>query len=310
MLGPDGKPFMVPRPAQSAPAAPATSTPAPAAPATPAVPTPQPAAAPAPPGVSSPIIQTPAGPGVVTSLPAGQQQGIEADVTGYKNAQQAMPDQQRNLVAGESALQALQLAQSGPGTANVNRMKSFLLAQGIDLGAIDPNSTVAYEIARKNLLRFAQSSATRSGTDLGLATQLQSNANVDTMLPQANEHILKQDIGLARQRIAQTLTAPAGGTGQSEFGNGYGQHVQNFTAQTDPVAFDWDLLTPAERQAHLDEISKTQGGMDKWRRSMRIARDTGVLQLPAAPQQTGPAPTPPAAAAPAPQANALLPPNL
>jgi hypothetical protein len=234
-----------------------------------------PAATAAPPAATSaPVVQTPAGPAITTSAPAGTTQDIEA----YKQAQAQMPDQQRNLVSGEAAMEALKLARSGPGTDTVNRIKSFLLAQGIDLGAIDPSKPEAYQLARKNLLRFAQSSGAKVGTDLGLATQLESNANVDTMLNSANEHVLKQDMGVARQRVAQTLEAPQGGAGM-------GAHTQTFTNNTDPRGFAWDLYTPDERNKIVAEASKTKGGLDKLDKAIEIAAKHGLIRVPKNAQQ-------------------------
>jgi len=215
------------------------------------------------------------------SIP-GVSAGSAEDIAAYKAAQNAMPDAQKNLAAGEAALEALQLARSGPGTATANKWKSFMIAQGIP-GAelLDTGGVEAYQIARKNLLRFAQSNGGRVGTDLGLATQIESNPNVETMLSGVNDHILKQDIGLAKQRVAQTLTAPGqGGLGTTEFGKGMGAHLQNFTAKTDPLAFAWDKLLPEERQAHIDQVSKQQGGLDKLKRSLKIANDTGMIKRP------------------------------
>jgi hypothetical protein len=251
-----------------APIVPGEATPAPAA--TPAPTTPAPTA-------SSPVIQTPAGPAIVKTAPVGTEQDINA----YKAAQAAMPEQQKSLTAGLAALEALKLARTGPGTATSNAVKSFMIAQGISGADLVDQGPEQYQIARKNLLRFAQANGGKVGTDLGLSTQLESNANVDTLLNSVNDHIMKQDIATLRQHIAQTQTAPgAGGTGKTEFGEGMGAHVQNFTPKTDRMAFAWDLLTPAERQEHLDQISKQEGGKEKWERSMKIARDTGAWSLP------------------------------
>jgi len=138
---------------------------------------------------------------------------------------------------------------------------------------VDQASTEAYQIARKNLLRFAQDNSGRVGTDLGLATQLESNANVETMLNSANEHILKQDIGLGRQRIAQTLEAPTGGVGM-------GKHLQNFTNNTDYRAFAWDLYTDAERAAITAEAAKSKATLDKLDNSLEIAAKHGLITVP------------------------------
>jgi len=218
----------------------------------------------------------------VTGLPTGTEAGATDDVTMYKKAQADMPDQQRNLVAGQAALDALKLARTGPGTSFVNQAKAFAQAQGIDIfGGSDPNSTAAYQVARKNLLRFAQSNGSRVGTDLGLSTQLESNPNVDQMVNAANDEVLKKDMGLARQRVAQTLEATTGSVGK-QGGVGMGNHVSQFTANTDPRAFAWDLYSQDEQNKIIAEVSKTKGGLDKLDRSLELAAKHGLIKLPQA----------------------------
>jgi hypothetical protein len=256
----------------------------------------QPALVPPPaPNSAAPAPEVPAStPGVVTGTggvpmitsapPQGQPERVQEDVKQWQTANADMDNKRRNEAAGVAALQALEYAHTGPGTGNVAAVRNFMITQGIPgYQLLDSTQDEQRQIAKKNLLRFAQSSGARAGTDLGLTTQLESNANVDTMLQTVNTHILKGDLGLARQRIAQQLTAPDGGTGKTEFGIGQGEHIKNFTSQTDPVAFAWDKLDEHERAAHLAEIAKVQGGMEKWKRSMKIARDTGLIQVPTAP---------------------------
>jgi hypothetical protein len=144
----------------------------------------------------------------------------------------------------------------------------------------DTPSAEAYQVARKNMLRFAQANGASIGTDLGLATQLESNANIETLLKGANRHILVQDLGLARQRMAQTLTAPPGGNGQTDFGDGMAEHVKNFIPQTDWHAFAWDIMDPKERGAYLETIKDNKTMKDKFDRSMRAARDSGIWSAP------------------------------
>jgi len=244
-----------------------------------AYPTPSAAPPPAPPPAAAPTPApaAPATPPPMRSVPTGIGPQTQKDIDAYNVATTAVPDQKRNITAGETALQALDLASSGPGTANVNAVKSFMIAQGIPgWQELDTGSAEAYQIARKNMLRFAQAQGGKIGTDLGLATQLESNVNIETLLKGANRHILVQDLGLARQRLAQTLTAPAGGTGQTEFGNGMAEHVKNFTPQTDYHAFSWDLMTPEERGAYLQSIENNKDAHDRFDRSMRIAKQSGV----------------------------------
>jgi hypothetical protein len=274
------------------PGAPAPATPAlpvnPNAPGGRIVPT-QPALQPKPAAgapAATPAATTTAATPAFTPVVTGQPPGRAEDVTQWQAANAAIPDAKRNEAAGVAALQALEYAHTGPGTGNVAAVRNFMITQGIPgYQFLDSTQDEQRQIAKKNLLRFAQSSGAKAGTDLGLTTQLESNANVDTMLQTVNTHILKGDLGLARQRIAQQLTAPDKGTGKTEFGDGQGEHVKNFTSQTDPVAFAWDKLDENERAAHLAAIAKVQGGMEKWKRSMKIARDTGLIQVPTAPDR-------------------------
>jgi hypothetical protein len=232
----------------------------------------------APPTTPPGVQVTPSGTPVIQAPPQGQPQQIEQDQQLYRDHVAAMPDQQARLVAGQTALEALRLARTGPGTETSARMYAFLQAQGLDPG-VNPNdftSTAARQILQKNLLRFAQNTAARStNTDLGLETQLHSNANAEEMLSAANEHVLIQDLGLLRQRIGMTKL-------QDPNGIGYRERVKNFPSNTDPVAFAWDFMSPSARQAYLDRL----GGQDtpaykKWAQSMKLARDAGMITVPA-----------------------------
>jgi len=225
-------------------------------------------------------------PATAAAAPAGKSipgplPGQEADTTAWQAGNAAMDPMKARETAGVAALQALELAHTGYGTPGVNRVKAFMIAQGIPgAGLIDQGGVEAYQLARKQLLRFAQDSSKTSGTNLGLETQLASNANVESMLNATNEHILKQDLGQLRQRMAMQLTAPNRGIGGTEFGSGHGEHTKNFLPQTDPVAFAWDKISPEERAAHLAQIENNPTAKARWMRSMRIARDKGIISVP------------------------------
>lgn len=218
-----------------------------------------------PPSLSGPTVAT-------TST---QQQDQDA----YKGDVAQMQDMVRRNVAGNAALDALELARTGPGTSTVAQKLAFLQAQGIPLPfGPDPNdysSAANYEVLQKNLLRFAQNSSQTSGTDLGLQTQIASNADADHMVNAANRHVVLQDLGLLRQRMAMVRQQDASGVG-------YRDQQKNFPLDTDATAFAWDKMNPAERQAYLTKIdpkgTKDTPAFQKWSKSMAIARDTGVWQ--------------------------------
>lgn len=216
-------------------------------------------------------------PGVATSAPTGAEEQTKAEQESYNADVKQMPDFSRRATAGQAALEALKLVGStGPLTDKFARLYAFAQAQGINPG-VSPNdytSPAAYQVLAKNLLRFAQDNASRStNTDLGLSTQLKGNANVEDMLPSANRHVLIQDMGLLRQRMALTK-------GQEASGVGYRERTKNFPTETDANAFAWDLMEPNERQTYLKKIDPdgkhSSDAFKKWAKSMQIARDQGV----------------------------------
>jgi hypothetical protein len=269
-----------------------------------AAPPPVPGAAPAP-GAAPP--PAPGGkPPVLTAPPQGQPQALEDDVRQWQAGNAAMPDARKNLLSGETALQALDLTRSGPGTATMQRIRAFFVAQGLPVPWTgDDTKTENYDLARKSLLRFAQGAGKSSGTDLGLQTQIDSNANTEHMVQSAARHVLIQDLGVARQRIAQQLESPDGGVGM-------GKHVQTFTSDTDPRGFAWDLYNPSQRAAIEAEAKKTKGGIEKLDKAIALAAKHHLIATPNTPAATPPAAARPAVAPPpAPQPNALVrPPSL
>jgi hypothetical protein len=204
----------------------------------------------------------------------------------------AMPDQQKRLISGQTALTALTLAgDTGPGTGPMARAFAFLQAQGVSLP--DPNTmsqTAWRQLLQKNLLRFAQDNARRAGTDLGLETQLHSNANVDEMLPAANRHVLVQDLGILKRDIAQTHEMPAAsGTGDAV------KHIGEFSGKVAPEAFMWNEYSDKER-AEIEAKYAKDGQSDKLHRSLDLAVRGGHIpdprKSPPPAAATPPAPTP------------------
>jgi len=226
------------------------------------------------PAASPGIVQTPAGPAVVSAPPQGQQERLKQDQELYNTDVAKMGDWNRRATAGESALEALELVRgTGPMQDKFQRMYAFAQANGITPGVKpgDYTRTDAYQVLAKNLLRFAQDASSRSGTNLGLETQLHSNANVEDMLPGANRHVVLQDMGILRQQMAMQKGHP------DKSGAGYGERTSKFPTDTDPIAFAWDLMTPGERQTYLTRLGdKSSAAYKKWASSMQEARNAGV----------------------------------
>jgi hypothetical protein len=185
-------------------------------------------------------------------------------------------------------------------------MYAFLQAQAPSLLTDRGNmsDTAWRQVLQKQLLRFAQDSGKRAGTDLGLETQLHSNANVDAMLPAANKHVLQQDLGILRRDVAQTLTMPEpSGTGDVV------KHLKNFSNDTDPRGFFWGDYDKGERDAILKEVGSGTKAREKLDKAIELGHQHGLFQVPAAAPKAATAPPPAAAPPPAVVAPAMPPPN-
>ena len=256
-----------------------------------AQPTPQPTTAAAAPPAVNPATGLPAGTNLAAP-PQGQPDMVATGNKIYTDAAAAMPAQRARLLAGESALQALQLAGTGPGTGTVAKIKAFFEAQGTTAPPQGNMSDVDYrQVLAKNLLRFAQTNGATAGTDLGLETQLHSNANADDMLPNANRHVLVQDLGVLRRDMSQTDAMPQGAAAID--------HVKTFGNTMDARAFSFGDMSPAERSGVIaqlnaqdlavDKTGQSHPNMDKFRASLNVALKSGRVQPDPASAATAPA---------------------
>ena len=212
-------------------------------------------------------------PAFVTAPPQGQPDRAAEGNKLYTEGSKAIPDRQKRLIAGESALEAMKLAATGPSTGYVANIKAWLEARGETPDGTDGLSpAAARQVLQKQLLRFAQDSAKRSGTDLGLETQLHSNANADVMLSSANRHVLLQDIGILRRDMVMNKSMPQGEAALD--------HVKKFPTDTDPRGFAWDVMTDRERKKAEADAAKTEGGMARLDRSIELAHRHGLIKAP------------------------------
>lgn len=211
--------------------------------------------------------------------PQGQPERLAAGNKLYTEANAALPDQQKRLIAGESALEAMKLAATGPSTGWVANVKAWLEARGEDTsGTQGLSEAAARQVLQKQLLRFADNSAKGAGTDLRLETQIHSNANPD-MLASANRHVLLQDIGILRRDMALNKQMPQGEAAL--------EHVKNFPTDTDPRGFAFDVMTPQERRAVINDVDakdkaadpsgKTHPNRDKLNKSIQIGNEHGLV---------------------------------
>jgi hypothetical protein len=220
-----------------------------------------PGAAPGPgvaPGAPPPVPAAQPGlpPGAILTAPRqGQQELLAANIQAYNEDKAAGAGLQNSLNIGRNAYDAVKLAgATGPSTEWWNHVRALAAAQGINLGPSTGSETDQYQIARKNLLQWAQTNALTSvHSDLGLGTQLGSNPNVEEMTRSANLEALTEGIGRMRQRLAMIQGAPAGGVNHLDYRN-------QFMANTDPRGFTWNMYDPARQAAILKSLDADPTG--------------------------------------------------
>lgn len=252
---------------------------------TPPAATPPPAAVPP----ATTAAATPQQPPAIKTPPQGQPDLVAKDNEVRTQANLAMEDQQKRLIAGNSALEALKLASTGPGTATTSRIYSFLQAQSpggaTPQGAL--SDTAWRQVLVKNLLRFAQSSSPRASTDQQLSTQIESNPNPEQLAP-AIHHILVQDMGVLKRSIAQTQEMPTGGPAGSVV-----KHVGEFSTKFAPEAFMWNHYTDAERTAIKKDYAD-KGKLQQLEDAVHLAIRRGAIPPPPPARPAVVAPPPPA----------------
>lgn len=251
------------------PAGPRVPITAPAA-APPARPAPAPAAAPpvAPPA-APPAAAPPAGtpPGFVPSgPPLGTGQKIEADIAAYSRDANAVAAHQNAIVSLQHAYQALQIANTGPGTADMTRALAFLQSTtGLpaDLAAQPTN----WALAHKYLMDYARQQGLAGGTDFQSQLSLSSNASVD--IPKAAAmQVVRNNIAKERMAIAQVQDANGA--------TGYLDYSSKFPTAQDQDAYQADLMPP-EQLRRILALPKDSPAFKKYQASLDIARKHGLI---------------------------------
>lgn len=259
---------------------------APSSPANQLVPPPMPVQSQDLPPVGAPALAPPQTPvqaaqaqpavGVVTSPPAGE---IEAQ----SRAAQASSDQYSQDTARERtyqqdivplqkvlpALEALGTTGTGPGTEQIQEIKSFLTSMGIIAPTDDLKN---YDEARKYLVQYARG-AGDTGTNDKLAAAFAGNPSLGISNAAAQD-VVKTALSLRRMQNAQIRAFAA--TGQSP--SGYGKWSTQWNADTDPVAYGFDLMKGPERAKYFKGLSAPE--KQKFLQSLQTATALGIVAPP------------------------------
>lgn len=204
-------------------------------------------------------------PGAAGVRPALSAQDQAANtVMGKRSADQLSADLdaaggfQSRMFTLNKALAGLSNSTTGPGSEELNEVKSFLnmVSPGVaKTFGIDPNRIASYDEANKYLTQYAmaQASALGQGTDAKLATVLSGNANTH-ISNLAAQDVVRANIALERMKYA--LTDQFQKTGQPA--SKYSSWLAQANSRLDPTVFAWDSMSPAQKQAVAKKMTQQQ----------------------------------------------------
>jgi hypothetical protein len=225
-----------------------------------------------------PPVQTQQAPavGVVTSPPAGE---IEAQTrSAAASSDRLSEDTARErtyqqdvipLMKAKDALEALGTTGTGPGTEQINEVKSFLTSMGI----ISPQDEVKnFDEARKYLVQFARG-AGDTGTNDKLAAAFAGNPSLG-ISNAASVDVVKTALSLRRLQNAQVRAFAASGESPAN----YAKWSTEFNSQQDPIAYGFDMLDGAKRQKYFKGLNEAD--KQKFLKSLKTATELGLVAPP------------------------------
>lgn len=235
--------------------------------------------APAQGGGNALMPQIPAGPGVVTQLPAGDIAAMEAtgaaagaDLAAARQREATFQQDTVPLVKAITALEALGTTGTGPGTEQINEIKSFLASMGVP--AVDLESVKNFDEARKYLVQYAQTVGD-TGTNDKLAASFAGNPSIGISNAAAVD-VAKTALSLRKLQNAQLMAFEASGAPASQ----YSQFASQFNAQQDPRAYGMDMMTPEARATLIGGLKGDE--KSRFVQSLRTAIGLGLVTAPGA----------------------------
>jgi hypothetical protein len=218
-----------------------------------------PVAAPAAPAQPAPIIGR--------SAPLGTAERVQADIGAYTKDAGGVATHQGAINTLQNAYKALQLADTGPGTQNLQAARAFLQSFGIATSATGDQATQWAE-AHKYLMDYARTQGLLGGTDLQAQLAQGSNASTDIPKPAALA-VVRNNIAKERMGIAQVMEAQGS--------TGYVDHTKTFAPGQDIRAYQADIMPPAELK-EIEGLQKTNpAAFKKFQKSLDIARAHGLI---------------------------------
>lgn len=225
--------------------------------------------------------QAPAtGGSVVTGVSPGALEANKA--TGTASGQQLAADtaQEANfqsdilpLQKARDALISLGTTGTGPGTEQINEIKSFAQSMGLGtLAGIDPDKIKNFDEAKKYLTQYA-SQAGSPNTNDKLAAAFAGNPSVG-ISNAASVDVLKTAMSLRRMQNAKVRAFQASGEQPSV----YNQWAAKFNSSQDPVAYGFDMMSPEQRKKYVSGLSPAE--RQKFVGSLQTATQLGLVTPP------------------------------
>lgn len=212
-----------------------------------------------------------------TSAPTGEPLAMEGSAKQWDADRANAGSVAGRVYQLQSALDALQKGDTGPGSAALNNAKSFLLARS-DLAnylpGVDANKVQAYDEANKYLTQYASAKAGSlgGGTDAKLATTLAGNASTH-ISNLAAQDVVKANIGLERMDKAMTDAFAATGLPANQYANWKLQ----WAGKVDPRVFISDVAPDKVQAAYKKMTPKDQA---QFRSTYNWAAQNGYIQGP------------------------------
>jgi hypothetical protein len=195
---------------------------------------------------------------------AGGQQ-LAADTARERNFQADIIPLQK----ARDALVKLGPTGTGPGTEQINEVKSFLTSMGI----LGPNDDVkSFDEARKYLTQYASQAGNPNTNDKLAAVAGNPNVGISNA---ASVDVLKTALSLRRLQNAQVTAFNQSGQAPAS----YNQWTAQFNSSQDPVAYGFDMLSGPERQKYVKGLSAPE--RQKFVNSLQVATQLGLVTPPA-----------------------------
>jgi hypothetical protein len=221
-------------------------------------------------------VQSAQGGSVAMGPPAGQveaqTQAAKVSSDKYSADAAAQTNYQQSILPIEQAyksVKALGTTGVGPGSEELNQMKSFL----VTVGFMNPTENLKdFDEANKYLTQMARSTGF-TGSDAQLAAAQQASPSMKTSNGAALA-VLQKAASLARMQNAQVRAFEASGQGPEK----YSKWATNWNSSQNPVAYAFDMMTPEDRLAYVKTLKDAD--LAKFKASLKTATDLGLVTPP------------------------------